>query len=185
MVWTVAILVILGIGYYFARMFYYLNNPSLTYRGGLGSKSIAESKDTKMFIGNYEAEKDLVKLKDGTVLTVKNAWMEHQFKYEEGLLFFIQSKKKTKGFYLVVPPLTGKPEVNHDTEELNYSLKLNSADQKFTSSPGFGLSEPLGYQVLLDEIPSKIRFDVVQKEKADDTWNEAKVVDTITYVKEF
>ena len=181
MVWVLAIIVILGTGYYFARMFYYLNNPSLTFKGGFGSKSITESKKAKMYIGEYRPEKDFVKLKDGSILNVENAWIEHQYRYKKIIFFFIQIKQKTKGFYLVIPPLEGRPELKEDS----YSLDLHKEDEKYTSHPGFGLSDSLGYQVFLDVIPSKIRFDVIQKENENDTWQKAKTVDTITFIKSF
>lgn len=180
MSWVLVTIFILGIGYYLAGMFYYLNNPFLGFRGGFGSKSLTESKRDGMYIGEYGTEKNFVKLKDGSILRVKNAWLEYQFKYKKNFLFFIHPKQKTKGFYIVVPPLEGRSELRK-----SYALDLHKEDEKYTSYPGIGFSNPLGYQVYLDEIPSKIRFNVIQKENENDVWQNAKVVDTITYTKNF
>jgi hypothetical protein len=184
MLWGLVIIVFLGISYYVAAGFYYLNHPYLTFRGGFGSKSIKESKDSKMYIGEYRPERNFVKLKDGSLLNVKNAWIEHQYRYKKIVFFFIHKKQKVKGFYLVIPPLDGKQKLEQDSE-LVYFLDLHKEDEKYTSSPGFGFSDPLGFQVYLDEQPAKIRFNVLQKENENDTWDKAKVVDTITYVKGF
>lgn len=178
--WILVIILILGIGYYLACMFYYLNNPFLGYKGGFSSKSLAESKRDEMYIGEYKTDKNFVKLKDGSILGVKNAWIEHQFKYKKNFLFFIHSKQKTNGFYIVVPPLEGRSELRK-----SYALDLHKEDEKYTSSPGIGFSNPLGYQVYLNEIPTKIRFNVIQKENDNDVWQNAEVVDTITYTKSF
>jgi hypothetical protein len=181
----IVIILVFGIGYYLSSMIYYLNRPYLTSKGSYGSKSITESKDAGLYIGEYETEKNFVKLKDGSILKVKNAWIEHQYRYKKIIFFFIHIKQKTKGFYLVIPPLEGKLELRQDSIKPIYFLDLQKDDEKYTSSPGFGFSDHLGYQVYLDELPQKIRFNVIQKDNENDSWENAKIIDTITYIKDF
>lgn len=138
-----------------------------------------------MYIGEYKILKNYVKLRDGSILKIKNAWVEHQSIYKTIVLYFIQTKQKTKGFYIVVPPLESKSDIQQDFNKLDYFLILHKQDEKYTSSPGFGFSYPLGYQAYLDELPPKIRFDIVQKKNENDSWKNAKVIDLITYTKNF
>ncbi len=173
----ILIIVLLGIFYMGARSVYYMGRYYLSY--SQGSKSLEQSEQDGMYIGLFYPDKKFVELRDGRILEVNNAWVEHQFKYVELFPFFIQVKKKTNGYYLVVPPLMFKEKIVQNPLEFNYFLDLHKEDEKHTKYPGFGFQEDLGFQVYLDNVPDTIRFLVTQR--GTEGWKKSVIVDSIIF----
>ncbi len=171
-------IILLSVFYWWARIFYYFSHHYLEISNGSYSKS--ESLRSKQYLGEYVPNKRVVILKNKNRLKIENAWVENEFRYKEIVLFFIQVKVNTGRYCINVPPMSIGNPLN-----ANYFVELLVEDEKYSTTPGIGFSDSLGFSTCLDVLPDSIRFLVEQKKNVDDSWEDAVPVDTITYKKMF
>ena len=184
--WIATIIVTVGIvgclGYGAARFLYLLNRPSLGIMRG--SPSEAESRAAGFYLGTYTPARRLVSLKDLSIIHVPDAWVERAWKPE--LTFLFQDRRVvTSGYYLYIPIQPDESIGSKAIWPFKFALHLDQQGKQISRYPGIGHDATLGFTVFLDSLPDTVKFTLVEKQNANDSWNDAVPVESIEFKRAF
>jgi hypothetical protein len=150
-----------------------------------GSASEMQSKDGAFYVGTYVPTKRLVALNDLSVVHIPDAWVEHAWKPE--LSFFLRdSKTIADGYYVYVPiPADESAESRRPIWKFPFALEVQTKEGTSTSSRGMGFDSGLGFMALLDSLPETFTVALKQKQREEDSWNDAVITETIEFKRAF
>ena len=184
--WTIAIiitaLVVALAGYGVVRFLYLIDRPSLGITRG--SASEADSRSAGLYCGTYKPTRDLISLRDLTVVHIPEAWVEHAWKPQ--LDFLLRDVRViTAGYYMYIPLHPDESTATHKAWPFKFALHLDQRERQISQWPGIGYEDRLGFPVYLDELPDTVTFTVDQKEHEDDSWGAAVPVENIQFKRAF
>lgn len=146
--------------------FWILQRISFTGSGESISNSKKESKEDKFYSGEFQLDKDSIKLKNGDKIYVPAPWAEKRWYWGMGILPTM-IKKKGKGIYLLI-------EIKEDDFN-NSNFWFKNKEKGIWS---YYSIHPLGgYVIELEKIPEEIELHVV--EKVDIKNNKYENIDTL------
>jgi hypothetical protein len=180
---TITVALILAcVGYGVARFLYVIQRPSLGIMRG--SASEADSRKAGLYVGTYRPTRQLVSLRDLTIVHVPDAWVEHAFKPQLDL-FLRDVRVITTGYYFYIPLQPDESTASHTIWPLKFALRLDQQERQISHWPGIGHEATLGFTVYLDELPATVSFIVVQKEHESDSWGDAVPIEHIEFKRAF
>jgi hypothetical protein len=178
----VATTVIACVSYEVARFICLLDRPTLGIQRG--SASEAKSHVAGFYLGAYAPTRRLIGLKDGSVIHVPDAWVEHAWKPE--VTFLLQDRQvATSGYYLYIPIHADGTIGSKTAWPFKFALRLDQKAWEVSRHPGMGYEATLGFAVFLDTLPNAIKFTVMQKKNESDSWDDAIPVESIEFRRAF
>jgi hypothetical protein len=144
-----------------------------------------QSRADSFFVGTYVPTKRLVALNDLSVVHIPDAWVERAWKPELSLVLR-EIKTVTDGYYVYVP-IPADESAGFRTPIWKFPFALEVQPQKDTggSSRGMGFDSGLGFMVLLDSLPDAFTIAIKQKQREEDSWNDAVITETIDFQRAF
>jgi hypothetical protein len=178
----VACLLIVSATYGVTRFLYVVDRKMLGVRRG--SVSEMESRDGGFYVGTYVPAKRLVALNDLSVVHIPDAWVEHAWKPE--LSFLLRDIKTTAdGYYLYLPiPADESAGFRRPIWEFPFALEVQPKGPS-GPSPGMGFDSGLGFMALMDSLPDTLTVALKQKQREEDSWNDAVITETIEFKRAF
>jgi hypothetical protein len=170
------------VSYEAVRTLYLIDRPTLGMQRG--SDSEAKSRAGGFYIGKYVPTRRLIQLKDGSIIHVPDAWVEHAWRPKLTLL--LQDRQElTAGYYFYIPVHPDESIGSKETWPFKFGLDLNQQTQRISQRPGIGYQDIPGFFVSLDMLPASIEITVVQKKNESDSWNDAIPVENIEFRRAF
>jgi hypothetical protein len=115
---------------------------------------------------------------------VPDAWVEHAWRSE--LTFLLQDRRVTTSDYYLYIPIHPDEEIGSGrTWPFKFALRLDQKGEQVSRAPGMGYEDNLGFPVLLETLPSTIRFTIVQKSNKSDSWADATPVESMEFRRAF
>ena len=177
-----AIVALACAAYGVTRFLYVIERPSLGITRGSASET--ESRTAGLYVGTYKPTRALISLRDLTVVHIPEAWVEHAWKPQ--LDFRLRDVRVvTTGYYLYIPLHPDDSTASHQIWPFKFGLRLDQRERQISKWPGIGYDPRLGFPIYLDELPESITFIVEQKEHENDSWGDAKPVESIQFKRVF
>ncbi len=147
-----------------------------------GSKSVADSRSGGFYLGTYTPTRRVVSLRDGSLIHVPDAWMEHAWRPR--LTLFLRDHRVTAdGYYLYIPIYPDESTGSKTIWPFKFGLRLDQVERQISRYPGISFNPEEGFRVFLDSPSDSVKFIVEQKEHESDTGN--RVVATIEFKRAF
>ena len=159
------------LAYSVTRFICLLDRPTLGV--SRGSASASESRVAGFYLGTYTPNKRQITLRDSSIITIPDAWIEHAWSPEFTLLLQ-DTKRPADGYYFNIP-------IPHPPgSDFAYFIELADPDQ-----PVMCYDFPAGWQVDFDSLPATVTVAVKEKMESSDPWTEAVTIDTIQFSRAF
>ncbi|RBP45798.1 hypothetical protein DES53_102180 [Roseimicrobium gellanilyticum] len=138
-----------------------------------GSTSADESRVDGFYLGTYTPDKRQIVLRDSSLVTIPDAWIEHAWSAQLTLLLK-DTKRRAEGHYFNIP-IPRQPG-----SESAYFIELADPDE-----PVMYYTVPAGWQAEFDALPATVTVAVKEKKQGSDSWEDAITIDTIKFSRAF
>jgi hypothetical protein len=91
----------------------------------------------------------------------------------------------TPGYYFYIPIHPDESIGSRTIWPFKFGLELEQHGREISRYPGIGYDSTLGFTVFLDTLPDTVRFIVKQKQREEDTWNDAVTIEHFEFKRAF